>query len=79
VGLRLPRASSNARPSDYLVGPALEEAERSGEALDIIWPLAVGEFVLGAGKGKERAVDGVRDWAGFEALLCACAIARDAC
>lgn len=27
---------------DYLVGPALDEAERSGEELEISWPLQVG-------------------------------------
>ncbi|KAK9895194.1 actin-like ATPase domain-containing protein [Cystobasidium minutum MCA 4210] len=32
-------SGSTRRAADYLVGPALDEAERSGEELEIVWPL----------------------------------------
>lgn len=35
-------STSTRKWSDYLVGQALEEAERSGEELDIVWPLQLG-------------------------------------
>lgn len=34
--------STPRRWNEYLVGQALEEAERSGEELDVIWPLELG-------------------------------------
>jgi actin-related protein 9 len=40
VGLRVPLISDTPDVWQYLVGPALEEAERSGEELKVIWPFA---------------------------------------
>ena len=41
VGLRLPLPTRPPQWSDYLVGAALDEAERSEEAVLITWPLSV--------------------------------------
>jgi actin-related protein 9 len=70
--------------SDYLVGPALEEAERSGEELKVIWPFSadagsvlvedqdIQEDKERWAKSKDRRrrdTPGVTDWTAIEALL----------
>ena len=54
-------ASSSAlgrRASDYLVGQALDEAERSGEELEIIWPLQWKDRGAGAAAGSAASNKG---------------------
>ena len=73
VGLRKHASTSTNNPSwaDYLVGPALDEAERSGEDLHIVWPLSVGGLQYPSNETSEgkQAVSGINDWVALEALL----------
>lgn len=74
-------SSSSRRAADYLVGTALEEAERSAEELEIVWPLQRldrgdaqqtstqnGQDTKGKAR-EEKPVEGVQDWTALEALL----------
>ena len=62
--------------SDYLVGHALSEAQRSGEEVQLIWPLSTGESrqVLANGTNgmdidRQVKTEGFTDWLAVEALL----------
>lgn len=72
AALRLPRSSdAPAKSTEYLVGQALDEAERSGEELQMIWPMTLASGGVDddqANSGSKKG-EGVSDWAAVEALL----------
>ena len=59
------------------MGPALDEAERSGVKMEIIWPLQLhlqldapdAATINVVSKSQSRNYDGVQDWLAVEALL----------
>lgn len=53
-------SGSSRRAADYLVGPALDEAERSGEELEIVWPLDSNAYT-GAGSSSSDRTNGDSD------------------
>ena len=72
AGLRTPRPTDApaAVASDYLVGPALDAAERAGEAIEIVWPIVAADLQSSKGKSSApRTPDGIRNWPALEAIL----------
>jgi hypothetical protein len=66
--------------SDYLVGSALAEAQRSGEQVHVVWPLSTqdsAQVILESSSNgmdideeqRARPVEGITDWLAVEALL----------
>lgn len=73
AGIRTPRAADAPPPTaaDYIVGPALDAAERAGEAIEIVWPIVAADLQSSKGKSTApRKPDGVQNWAALEAVLC---------
>lgn len=79
-------SGSIRRAADYLVGPALDEAERSGEELEIVWPLRPDNSNAAAGTtngsktngdSDDMKVEGAEDEAAKESQLAEGGLVQD--